>query len=164
MRMQQILLRLAACCLLAGCGPSRPATVPVSGRVTWQGKPVAAARITFYPAQGRPAGGVTDSDGVYHLRTFDPNDGAALGRHCVTIEAKRTIHARPAPKSMEEEMRGSPADAPEPTVEWLVPEKYSQQSTSPLTAEVTGDSKPIDFALGQHDTDRQGRFGSSLRQ
>jgi hypothetical protein len=147
MRITPLVLAFAVFFLLAGCGPSRPRTVPVSGRVTWQGRPVVDGIVVFYPATGRPATGIIAADGTYRLRTFDPNDGVVLGKHCVTIEAKRTIHARLAPKSMEEEMRGSPAGAPEPTVEWLVPEKYSQQSTSPLTAEVTGDSKPIDFAL-----------------
>jgi hypothetical protein len=48
---------------------------------------------------------------------------------------------------MEEEFRSGMAGGPEPKVEWLVPEKYSQQSTSPLTADVSGGTKPIDFAL-----------------
>jgi hypothetical protein len=134
-------------CLLAGCGPSRPTTVPVSGRVTWQGKPVVEGRITFYPTAGRPATAAIGPDGVYHLRTFEANDGAVPGKHCVTIEAKHVSRPK-QPKSIEQEMReGFAPDDREPKVEWLVPEKYSQQSTSPLTAEVTGERKSIDFAL-----------------
>jgi hypothetical protein len=146
-RMHQFVLPLAVCCLLAGCGPSRPQTVPVSGRVTWQGQPVVEGIIVFYPATGRPATGVIAADGTYRLRTFDPGDGAVLGKHCVTIEAKRAVNAR-LPKSMAEELGGSAASGrPELTIEWIVPEKYSQRSTSPLTAEVTGGTTLIDFAL-----------------
>jgi hypothetical protein len=146
MRIHQLVLPLAMFCLLAGCGPSRPGTVPVSGRVTWQGKPIVEGRITFYPATGRPATAAIGSDGVYHLRTFQGNDGAVLGKYCVTIEAKR-VSGLKLPKSVEQEMReGFASDVQEPKVEWLVPEKYSQQSTSPLTAEVTA-ATTIDFDL-----------------
>jgi hypothetical protein len=138
---------VAMFCLLAGCGPSRPATVPVSGHVTWQGKPVVEGRITFYPATGRPATAAIGPDGVYHLRTFEADDGAVPGKHCVTIEAKHCSRPK-QPKSIEQEMReGFASDDREPKVEWLVPEKYSQQGTSPLTAEVTADTKTIDFNL-----------------
>ena len=65
------------CLLAAGCGgPSRPETVPVSGRVTYQGKPVPMGQIMFYPDQGRPATGAIDADGNYRLTTFTTADGA----------------------------------------------------------------------------------------
>ena len=34
---------------------------PVSGRVTYQGKPVPTGKIMFYPEQGRPATGAIDA-------------------------------------------------------------------------------------------------------
>jgi hypothetical protein len=147
MRIQQILLPIAMCCLVAGCGPGRPGTVPVSGRVTWQGKPVVTGRITFYPTTGRPATSPIGPDGGYCLRTFEPGDGTVVGKHCVTIDARRVIDAKAAPKTRKEKLPGGMAVDPEAKLEWLVPEKYSQRSTSPLTAEVTADQKPIDFAL-----------------
>ena len=86
-------------------------------------------------------------DGDYRLTTFLPNDGAVPGKHCVTIDARRVINAKPAPKNIEEELRkGSPGGS-EAKTEWLVPEKYSDRSSSPLTAEVTVETKTIDFAL-----------------
>jgi hypothetical protein len=146
MRIHCLLFPLAMFCLLAGCGPSRPATVPVSGRVTWQGKPVVTGRITFYPVTGRPATSPIAPDGTYRLTTFRPDDGAILGKHCVTISASQTAHVK-VPKSMAEEARTGMFGQEAPKIEWLVPEKYSQPGTSPLTAEVTADQKPIDFNL-----------------
>ena len=67
-------LLLAACgivCLAAGgCGPKRPETFPVSGRVTYKGQPVARGLVAFYPAEGRMATGDIGPDGRYSLTTF----------------------------------------------------------------------------------------------
>jgi hypothetical protein len=132
--------------LAAGCGgPSRPETVALSGRVTYQGKPVTCGEIMFYPEQGRPAAGAIGPDGSYRLTTFVSGDGATPGRYRVTILAVRVTGGAPA-KSFEDEARGG-GGAPRNVTEWLVPEKYSRLETTPLKAEVTRDSKTIDFNL-----------------
>ncbi|NLF06447.1 MAG: hypothetical protein GX594_00490 [Pirellulaceae bacterium] len=126
-----------------GCGPSRPETAAVKGRVIYQGKPVAEGTITFYPESGRPATGSISADGTYRLTTFEPNDGATLGRHRVTIEARRIT----APM-MQGETAGEEVGAyGPPVVEWLVPEKYSRLDGSTLTAEVQQGGGDIDFDL-----------------
>ncbi len=76
--------------LVIGCQRGtggRPGTVPVAGKVTYKGKPVAGAQVTFMAKQGgaRAAGGTTDPQGNYKLTTFESNDGAVLGAHTVTI-------------------------------------------------------------------------------
>ena len=97
---------LASC----GCGPGRPATTRVSGRVTYQGKPVTEGRIVFQPEHGRPAMGTLDADGRYTLTTFDAGDGALLGHHRVTIDAHRVSGGLP-PEAFD--LPGSrPAKAP----------------------------------------------------
>jgi hypothetical protein len=64
-----------------------------------------------------------------------------------TIRVKQAINVR-LPGSMAEELgRSAASDRPETTIEWLVPEKYSQQSTSPLTADVTSETTTVDFSL-----------------
>ena len=135
--------------LLAGCGgPSRPATVPVSGRVTYQGKPVPLGQIVFYPAKGRPAMGAIGADGSYRLTTFETaGDGATPGRYRVTIQATRTIGGGARPKSLEEELHGVGSGSGQTVTEWLVPEKYSRQESTPLTAEVKPGSNTINFDL-----------------
>lgn len=71
---------------MAGCGGSETApTSKVSGTVTLDGEPVADASVGFVPENGRPASGVTDESGRFTLTTFEPGDGAVLGKHQVVI-------------------------------------------------------------------------------
>jgi len=142
-------LLLAACgiaCLAAGgCGPKRPETFPVSGRVTYKGQPVARGLVAFYPAEGRMATGDIGPDGRYSLTTFHAGDGALPGRHGVTIDAKRIVGASGQPTSLREESRMVSLGTGK--VEWLVPEEYSHHETSPLTTEVTRGENTINFDL-----------------
>ena len=85
-----ILLLGTACC---GCDRSPDGVVPVSGRITLNGRPLANATITFQPVVVGPslptvAGsvGYTDADGNFTMRLTDPDaPGAAVGKHVVTI-------------------------------------------------------------------------------
>lgn len=119
-----------------GCSGSveRDPTVPVSGTVTFNGQPVAGANVTFIPASGRPATGITDDSGVYKLKTFEENDGAVVGSHKVTISKS----SAPAGNSAEE-LKSMKSE---------LPEKYNNPESSGLTAEVKeGQDTPIDFKL-----------------
>jgi len=86
--------------------------VPVSGRVTENGKPLPDAVVTFQPRGDRksrePAAsgsvGRTDSQGRYRLRTVSPERaGALVGDHSVTIGAaepkERSAKTARVPKS-----------------------------------------------------------------
>jgi len=133
--------------LASGCGKGLPATAPVKGKITWNGKPVECGSITFYPEKGRPATGIIQPDGSYRLSTFKDGDGALLGKHKVTILATR-ISNQAVPKSFEEEVRGlGKFDPQQSAVKWLVPEHYSRPETTPLTAEVFKGRNEINFAL-----------------
>lgn len=82
---------------LCGCsgGAKQAATGKVSGKVTYEGKPVEAGSITFTPVTtgasaetgvaAKPAGGSIQSDGSYTLTTYVDGDGAIVGRHTVTF-------------------------------------------------------------------------------
>ena len=144
-----LLLCVAALLWVSGCGPKRPRTAPVSGKVTIGSGPVTQGKIVFYPEQGRSAIGTIAADGSYRLTTFEPDDGAVLGRHVVTIQATN-ISGSAMPGSFEEElsqgMSGNPASAPA-TIEWIVPEKYSRRETTTLEAEVGRKSNTFDFNL-----------------
>jgi hypothetical protein len=113
--------------LLVGCEsdepkPERVATIPVSGLVRFEGKPLAGARVVLHPirpAEGIPRPvGVTDASGMFRLRTFVTDDGAPLGDYRVTVSCR-------GPYAGKEEDRDELA--PE-----LLPPKY----TSPLTTEI----------------------------
>lgn len=72
------------CLSLAGCGESD--VVPVSGTLTYKGKPVTNAHIHFVPEKGRPSFGTTDDQGRFTL-TYDPqNKGVLRGKHRVFVE------------------------------------------------------------------------------
>ncbi len=135
---------------LTACGPTRPETAPVTGKVTFQGRPVPEGTITFYPAEGRSATARLRPDGSYTLTTFDEGDGAIVGSHEVTIEAAR-FAGRPRATSFEEEIAkaksGGQAPAGAGGPQWIVPERYAVRGTSPLKAEVKSGTNTIDFRL-----------------
>jgi hypothetical protein len=127
--------------LAAGCGGAK--TAAVSGRVTFKGKPVPKANVSFIPAEGagRAAAGFTDESGRYTLGTMSTNDGAAPGKYRISIIARGPD--RP-PKPGEtgsgmpgEMMPGDPA----------IPVKYFTAESSGLTFEVKRGSNRCDLDL-----------------
>ena len=74
---------MLAAFVAAGCGQSP--TVKVTGTVTIKGQPAENVQVTFLPADGRPATGVTDAQGKFELSTFKPGDGAMPGQQTVTL-------------------------------------------------------------------------------
>ena len=114
---------------------------PVSGRVTYAGRPVTEGRIIFYPEDGRRlAMSALDPSGNYALTTFDSQDGAFLGKHQVVIDAVREIASGPSSP-------GNEGDNIK--LQRLVPEVYADRKTSPLEAEVDDRENTIDFDIPQ---------------
>src|SRR5262249_49326670 len=99
---------------------------------------------TFSPTDGRRlAIGEIGVDGTYSLTTFEPGDGAFVGEHKVTISIARSLPPRKPPTDLTGE-----GHAPPPGVVWIVPEKYSIEGQSGLTATVErGKANAIDFPL-----------------
>jgi hypothetical protein len=148
----------------AGCGGSgteNPATYPVSGTVTLDGKAVAGATVTFVPeggSGGHPAGGTTDQSGQYTLTTFAGGDGAVPGKYQVKIVKFES--AAPAGASgagsgsgsaIPEDANYAPpgdADAAPVADKNVLPEKYADPTRSGFTVEVTdGENTGKDFKL-----------------
>ena len=83
------------CCpLVCGCGGDKYDVVPVSGRVTLDGRPVSGARISFQPVAsgtgvlnaGPGSYGKTDAKGHFTLRTVQTDKrGAVTGKHVVLM-------------------------------------------------------------------------------
>ena len=70
---------------LTGTGCDSSNVVPVSGTLTYKGKPVTTAIINFVPAEGRPSVGETDANGRFTM-TYDPQTkGAQKGKHRVFV-------------------------------------------------------------------------------
>jgi hypothetical protein len=135
---------------ITGCGRPLPETAKVAGHVTLDGQPVTQGTIMFIPELGRPATGTIGPEG-YELTTFEPGDGAILGRHTDTIAATETVGGD-IPASFADEIKSKGQRAGE--LRYLIPRKYSDRATSGLTAEIKAQPEPnkINFDLT---TDKQ---------
>ena len=132
--------------LATGCGGTKLGQV--TGTVTVSGTPVPTGTIMFVPTNGKAAVGSIEPDGRYTLTTFAPGDGALIGVHKVTIRATKVGPGTMVPASFEEELKGAKGKILVPGgVEWIVPERYSQLTTTDLTATVNPGAQTIDFHL-----------------
>ena len=79
----------------AGCSRDAVEMAPVHGTVTMNGQPVGNVLVVFQPeakpgqieAPTRPSMATADADGHYELSTKVEGDGAAVGKHTVSIAA-----------------------------------------------------------------------------
>jgi hypothetical protein len=122
---------LFLCFLVAGCGgPDLGKMVPVSGKVTLDGKALSGAMITFVPDDSKgnklkvTPFATADADGNYSLTTTPPKsetarDGAPVGWYKVQV------------------VSGMPAGVPEKGVlPAKLPAQYTKAATSPIHMEV----------------------------
>ena len=91
-----LLLVLATCVCLVGCGPGQPKTYPVSGKVVFaDGAPLTTGGTIVFESiapEGEPvfnARGVVEPDGTFRLSTFGDGDGAVAGEHRAIVRAAR---------------------------------------------------------------------------
>jgi hypothetical protein len=128
---------------LIGCGTNRPETVPLDGTVTLDGKPLAGAGVLLMPERGgRPATGTTDEAGHFRLSTFEPGDGALLGKHTVTV-IKRVMTGVIVG---EDGMMGVEAPGGAKT-QWITPPRYADPKTSGLAVDVQRPVAPLVIEL-----------------
>ena len=128
--MKYPLSRIVGCALLAlflgGCGrSSNVKTYPVTGVVTFKGELLPNAVVSFFPAGGRPASGMTNAQGEFSLSTFKAGDGAMPGMHSVTV-------SEPAA-----EMKEGDYSVPEPK-----PPRFPVKYTDPRQSELKFEVKP----------------------
>jgi len=119
---------------LVGCSrdPNLPKLGKVTGKVTYNGKPVTSGHVVFTPAEGKggetgqTATGEIASDGGYEMTTFNTGDGAILGQHIVTVQVRSGEMPKPKPDS---------------TIDYVLPKllapaKYATTEKSPLRCTV----------------------------
>ena len=125
-----VIAMLAFCAL--GCGPSRPATAPVSGVVSHNGKPVANAMVTFFPqnvADAMIGRAYTDAEGRFNsVSTFGSGDGAVVGTHKVSVTEGWPPDLKEIPRDASG-MEKTPPRGP-----WAA--KYRDSMSGALTADV----------------------------
>jgi hypothetical protein len=114
--------------VFSGCSKTGPDLVPVSGRVTLNGKPAESTKVMFYPeGEKSPSLGRTDKDGRYMLRYKRGVEGGTIGWNIVRLETVTEVtHGRQ-----------------------LVPERFI--TGSDLRREVKPGSNTFDFELNDLD-------------
>lgn len=122
---------LLGCLLLnvTGCGDGRPAVVPAKGRVYINGEPLTGypGFVRVEPVGSRAATGeISESDGSFTLTSFELNDGCVPGTHPVAVIVNTTVG---------DELVS------------LVPEHYSDSSTSGLQVTVAEESGELKIEL-----------------
>jgi hypothetical protein len=132
--------------LLSGCGDDPQGLARVSGRVRYNGQPLANATVTFVPEEqgARTASGTTDNKGYYRLTTFEYLDGAKVGKHRVAVQALEKVSLEELERipTPEEQRAGKPPQ------KLLSPARYRDINTSGFTAEVVARKKNVfDFDL-----------------
>ncbi|MDB5336921.1 MAG: hypothetical protein JWN70_2540 [Planctomycetaceae bacterium] len=139
---------LGAICLI-GCGGGDdvkplPNLVPVSGTVTFEGKPVPQGTLQLAPAD--PAAKLQSAsgeikNGSFTLNTTVSAPGVMAGKYKVRIASFEG--GNPAPSMP---VPGQPAPAKPKS---LIPEKYGDINKSGLEAEVKKGMAPLKFDLKQ---------------
>jgi hypothetical protein len=133
----RIRLLLLALVIVAGCNSSNegPSTYPVTGQVTLDGQPVAAADVAFLPStstpEAAPAQAVTDESGRFEVVSlFDQGRTSKAGMTAGTYGIQVTQLKPPPPNA-------GLSQAPRNTL----PQKYASPSTSGLSAKVVPDGE-----------------------
>jgi hypothetical protein len=151
---------LVACLLLGGCsGSGRPDLAPVQGKVTYKGEAVSGATVVFLcPGAPRMAIGTTDAGGIYKLTSYEPNDGAMIGTHSITVTkfggdglpevTSAPVDSKDMNKAIEQSMRQSAQAVVQAEKKGSgLPIKYSQMHTTDLKKEVVEGENVINLEL-----------------
>jgi hypothetical protein len=127
----------------SGCGESSN-LLPATGTITYQGKPLANATVTFIPEKGDMSTGTTDASGKYEMKTRG-KPGANPGKNMVSV-TKQDLQGVNTSMTAED-MKNMASKGASFTPKNLVPIKYSNPMQSGLTADVQSGKSTFDFAL-----------------
>ena len=123
-----------------GCGDDDPyaelGLIPVTGRVTLDGRPLAGAKVSFDGADKRSAIGVTAAGGRYELMYDSQTPGALPGHKTVRITLA-DANVEGADPSAASQVEGAVAER--------IPARYNRHSQ--LTAEVSASQRAFNFEL-----------------
>jgi len=133
-----IFLANLSCALatLAGCGSDGSTLIPIRGEVLYKGAPlrdVSRGHVIYLPksTDARQASGRIQPDGSFVLTTFQNADGVTPGEYHIKVTAYATQQLS------RQQVEASGGAVPGPKL--LIPEKYTDPNTSPLTDTVDSD-------------------------
>ena len=140
----RLVVWVGVCAGLLGCGGGGGLT-PAKGKVSYKGQPVAGATVSFIPAEGTPAVGVTDVQGEFSVKT-QGRFGTTVGKHrvgiCKYASSGDTSNLKPEDMA---KMMGPSGKMPEPKSE--LPLKYAAPQTSGFEANVTAEASKNVFTF-----------------
>jgi hypothetical protein len=137
--------------VVAGCGggggdaAKNVAVFKVTGTVTYQGKPLPQAVVTFSPKGRQPvAFGTTNDKGEFTLTTYTTGDGAAAGNYGVVVSKAASSGATTSGAATDAGHSADGSAIPEaghdasssPVVASVIPADYSDATKTPLKATV----------------------------
>ena len=104
---------------------------PVRGEVTYKGKPVPEGTVAYLPqgSGSRQATGAIQPDGTFALMTRQQDDGAMRGSYNIAIYAYKPHPGEPKTREAHEAL----ARTGGLKRQFLIPEKYTDPTTSGLT-------------------------------
>ncbi|MBN2296041.1 MAG: hypothetical protein JXM70_26655 [Pirellulales bacterium] len=110
---------------LLGCGGGSSLDLaPVSGTVTYRGKPLDHGSVSFMPTgdtRGPQAAAEIQADGTFSMKTAG-KEGAVVGTHKVIVQCRRAV---------------TPVEAKNLIIgELLIPMKYTEFGITPLSINV----------------------------
>ncbi len=116
-----------------GCEKGRELT-PVTGKVTYQGRPLAFGTVMLQAANGQPATGTINTDGTFQVETYGEGGGAPIGQLRVRVLCFECQGPNPPTNGGQ----GRP----------LIPKKYTTYAMSGLTFEVKpGETQELNIDL-----------------
>lgn len=121
-----VVVLLAAAVVSLGCGKDKRNIVPLTGKVTFDGKPLQFGAVTILHDHGQPATAVIQPDGTFTMATLGEGDGAVVGKWRVRVVCY-------------ENQDPSKTEGAVMLGKLLIPERYTDIETSGLTVEVRPD-------------------------
>jgi len=124
-----------------GCGSDAPKSVPVTGKVTYNGQPVTSGTVMLVPQDsGYGATGQIQPDGTFVLTSFKQGDGAAPGNYTVTIQVFPDEEASGAELGLPGAEFGQGKKPP-------IPLSYMDPATTKLRALINDGETELDLKL-----------------
>jgi hypothetical protein len=116
----------------SGCGESHVPVFPVSGRITYLGRPPVGAQVVLHPVNSSQTSGVVpvgvvNKDGSFTVTAYEPGDGAPPGDYVATVQWFKIVN-------------DTGGAGPGPNV---LPAKYARPDTSPIRVSVKEESTDI---------------------
>ncbi|MBC8870242.1 MAG: hypothetical protein H8E44_12535 [Planctomycetes bacterium] len=146
-----LLLSVCAAVAIVGCGTSGPKTHPVTGKVTIDDQPAKNCTITFHPVDSanQVASGQVEDDGSYTLYTgTSGTPGAMAGKYKVVVVANEADMGTGEDAEPDYMSAGTdPTTDPTTQDSGLVPNEYTNATTTPKEVEVTAGSNTIDIPI-----------------